>query len=96
VITGPWASVPAPVFYVLANILYWLFWINLMLGATNALPAVPLDGGYVFKDGIEALLLRLRGGLEPSRREAIVRRVSHAFAFLILALILWQIIGPRL
>ena len=96
VITGPWASVPAPVFYVLANILYWLFWINLMLGATNALPAVPLDGGYVFKDGIEALLLRVRGGLEPSRREAIVRRVSHAFAFLILALILWQIIGPRL
>ncbi len=95
-ITGPWAAVPADLFYVIANTLYWLFWLNLMLGATNALPAVPLDGGYVFKDGIEALLARVRGGVEPAKRERSVRIVSYAFALLILSLILWQIIGPRL
>ena len=96
VITGPWGAVPASVFYLLANALYWLFWLNLMLGATNALPAVPLDGGFVFKDGVEALLARARKGLAPERRERIVRTVSYAFAFLILALILWQVIGPRI
>ena len=95
-LTGVWAGVPEWLFYLIANTFYWLFWLNLMLGATNSLPAVPLDGGYVFKDGLESLLSRVRGGLEPSRREAIARRVSHAFAFMILALILWQFIGPRI
>ena len=95
-VTGPWGAVPASAFFVIANALYWLFWLNLMLGATNSLPAVPLDGGFVFKDGIESLLSRVRGGIEPARRERIVRGVSYAFALLILALIAWQIIGPRL
>jgi membrane-associated protease RseP (regulator of RpoE activity) len=76
--------------------MYWLFWLNLMLGATNALPAVPLDGGFVFKDGVEALLARFRRGLPAERRDRVVRGVSYAFALMILALILWQIIGPRL
>src|SRR2546426_112612 len=94
--TGPWSAVPAPVFYLIANALYWLFWLNLMLGATNALPAVPLDGGFVFKDGLDALITRFRGGLPVERRDRIVRTVSYAFALLILALILWQFIRPRL
>ena len=95
-LTGPWAALPASAFFLIANTFYWLFWLNLMLGATNALPAVPLDGGFVFKDGIEAILERVRRGLEPERRERIVRSVSYAFALMILALIMWQLIGPRL
>jgi membrane-associated protease RseP (regulator of RpoE activity) len=95
-LTGPWGAVPEPAFYLIANALYWLFWLNLMLGATNALPAVPLDGGFVFKDGVDALLARLRRGLPVERRDRIVRGVSYAFALLILALILWQLVGPRL
>ncbi len=93
---GPLAAIPSPLFWLLANSLYWLFWLNVMLGATNALPAVPLDGGYVFKDGLTALVTRLRGGLKPEERDRIVRQVSYLFALLILALILWQLIGPRL
>jgi len=67
-----------------------------MLGATNALPAVPLDGGYIFKDGIEALLSRVRKGIPTPQRDRIVRGVSMSFAFLILGLVLWQFIGPRI
>lgn len=93
---GPWAAVPAPLLWLLANSLYWLFWLNLMLGATNALPAVPLDGGYIFRDGIEGLLSRIRKGLPTAQRDRIVRSVSYSFAFLILGLVLWQLIGPRI
>ncbi len=95
-IGGPFAAIPAPLFWILVNTAYWLFWLNVMLGATNALPAVPLDGGYIFKDGIEALLSRVRKGIPTAQRDRIVRGVSMSFAFLILGLVLWQFIGPRI
>ncbi len=57
-ITGPWSALPPWAFWFLANIAYWMFWLNLMLGATNALPAIPLDGGYVFRDGLAWLFER--------------------------------------
>jgi membrane-associated protease RseP (regulator of RpoE activity) len=92
----PFAALPAPLFWILVNTAYWLFWLNVMLGATNALPAVPLDGGYIFKDGIEALLSRVRKSIPTPQRDRIVRGVSMSFAFLILGLVLWQFIGPRI
>ena len=95
-IGGPAAALPAPLFWILANTAYWLFWLNIMLGATNALPAVPLDGDFIFKDGIEGLLSRIRKGLPTEERDRIVRGVSYTFAFLILGLVLWQLIGPRI
>src|SRR5436309_5274579 len=49
-VQGPLAGIGEPGFWVLANVVYWIFWLNLMLGMTNALPAVPLDGGYIFRD----------------------------------------------
>src|SRR5437773_1272417 len=86
----------APLFWLLVNTAYWLFWLNAMLGATNALPAVPLDGGYIFKDGVEGLLSRIRKGISTEQRDRIVTNVSRAFAFLILGLVVWQFIGPRI
>jgi len=94
-IHGPLAGLGEGAFWVLANALYWLFWLNLMLGMTNALPAVPLDGGYIFRDGLHALMARLRKGMAVERRDRVVRNVSYAFALMILALIVWQFIGPR-
>ncbi len=96
VVEGPWTTLPTPVFWVLANSFYWLFWLNLMLGATNALPAVPLDGGYIFRDGFDSLLSRMRKDMSKEAREKLVRKVSYALALLILALVLWQFIGPWL
>lgn len=93
---GIMAGLPEPAFWVLANSFYWVFWINLMLGLTNALPAVPLDGGYVFRDGLDTFLSRFKKDMKPERREIIVRNVSYFLAFFILALILWQLIGPRI
>ena len=95
-IHGPLAVLPADLFWLIANALYWLFWLNLMLGATNSLPAVPLDGGYIFKDGLEGLVVRLRRGLAAERRDKIVKQVTYASALFIVGLVLWQLIGPRI
>ena len=95
-VNGPLSAIPAPLYWIVVNSFYWLFWLNLMLGATNALPAVPLDGGYIFKDGVEGLVSRLRKGLPAPKRDRIVRGVSYTFALLILGLVLWQLIGPRI
>ena len=58
VVTGPLAGLPEPVFYGLATFLYWVVWLNLMLGTFNALPAGPLDGGQMFRATLSERLMR--------------------------------------
>ena len=38
-----------------ANVLYWIFFLNFNLSIFNALPIYPLDGGQAFRVGVEAL-----------------------------------------
>ena len=64
--------------------------------ATNALPAVPLDGGYIFKDALAGLVTRVRRGIKAEDRDRIVAQATYFSALVILALIVWQLIGPRL
>lgn len=91
---GFWSFLSADAFWILANIFYWVFWINLMLGLTNVLPAVPLDGGYIFKDGADSFFGKFIKN--DKKREKHVNALCYTFALFILFLILWQIIGPRL
>ncbi|MEW5936580.1 MAG: site-2 protease family protein [Candidatus Thermoplasmatota archaeon] len=93
-VSGPLSALPSDTFWVLANACYWAFWLNLMVGLTNVLPAVPMDGGYLFRDWLDALLLRL--GCAKARREALVDKAVSASSFLVLFLILWMLIGPRI
>lgn len=83
-------------FWPVANTLYWLFWINLMLGVTNALPMVPLDGGHMFRDFIGGFLERRRPSISPERRDLIARKVSNGFALFLLILVLLQFVGPHI
>jgi len=84
------------VFWVTANCFYWIFWINLMLGMTNALPAVPLDGGYLFRDWIDSLVKKVKKGISDEDRERFVSSITYTFIMLVVFLITWQLIGPRL
>lgn len=95
---GFWGFIPDTAFWLLANACYWIFWLNLMVGLSNALPAVPLDGGYIFKDWLDSLLGRskaLEGEANLKKRTALVDRVAFVVAVTVLFLILWQVIGPR-
>jgi Zn-dependent protease/CBS domain-containing protein len=62
----------------LAATLYWLGFINLLLGVFNLLPAFPLDGGRVLQSLIWA---RTRDRLRATR---IAARIGMAFAFLLI------------
>ncbi len=40
----------------LLSIFLWVGWVNLMIGTFNSLPALPLDGGYVFRDAVGIIM----------------------------------------
>ena len=84
--------VPFPGFWVLIDAAYWIFWLNLMLGLTNLLPAIPLDGGYLFSDLITHISKKLR----VKNPEAISGKITAFFSITVLILIIWQFIGPRI
>jgi membrane-associated protease RseP (regulator of RpoE activity) len=93
---GSLAWMPDSLFWLLTNALYWIFWINLMLGLTNVLPAVPLDGGYLFRDSLDYVVEKLKKGYSKEQRDKVVASVTLAFALGVLFLIVWQLVGPAL
>ncbi len=92
-ISGPLSVLPTNAFWILANSIYWIFWLNILLGLFNALPAIPLDGGHLFKDAVEALSERL--GLNEKTGEKLSSGMTYALALLVLFLLMWSMIGPR-
>jgi membrane-associated protease RseP (regulator of RpoE activity) len=88
VITGPLGALPGPVFWVLINAIYWIFWLNLAVSLFNVLPMVPLDGGFLFNDGVRAMITRLKKEIKEETKEKIVKNISLAISLLILGLIL--------
>lgn len=93
---GLFAGWDNDVFWVLANSFYWIFWLNLMLGMTNALPAVPLDGGFLFRDWIDSIVQKVKKGADQKERDRIVSTITYAFIMIVFFLIVWQLIGPRI
>ena len=83
--SSPLGSATVPV----ANLLYWVFFLNFNLAIFNALPIYPLDGGQAFLVGVKALG---RGKLS----EETAMRITSAATFVVLALVLGVIAGPYL
>ena len=82
-------SVPFEGFWGVMHLLFWCAWINLNVGIFNAIPMVPLDGGYIFKEGVDRLLDR-RGLIKYSGY------VSSAFSYLMLIVLVSLITLPYL
>jgi membrane-associated protease RseP (regulator of RpoE activity) len=87
-ITGPLGVLPVSVFWMFINALYWIFWLNLAVSLFNVLPMVPLDGGFLFNDGVRAMITRLKKEIKDETKEKIVKNVSLAISLIILGLIL--------
>jgi len=87
-ITGPLGYLPPAFFWIIINAIYWIFWLNLAVSLFNVLPMVPLDGGFLFNDGVRALIIRLKKEITEETKEKIVRNISLAISLMILGLIL--------
>lgn len=71
------------VFWILIHIIYWTFWLNLVLAVSNALPAVPFDGGYLFRDGVDWLIEK-SGVSDKDKRQNLVNVFTNFVSYLML------------
>ena len=75
-------QVPFPEFWFVVQLLFWCGWFNFVVGTFNALPLVPLDGGYILKEGVDRIFDR-RGWLQYSGY--VVSAISYAMLAVLLA-----------
>jgi len=80
-------QVPFPQYWAMIQILFWCGWFNLVVGTFNALPLVPLDGGYILREGVERVMDR-RGLLKYAAY------ISGAVSYLMIAVLLAIIVLP--
>jgi membrane-associated protease RseP (regulator of RpoE activity) len=57
---------------------------------------VPLDGGFLFRDGLDAIIQRFRKGASEKERAKYVAAITYTLAIFVFMLIIWQMVGPRL
>ncbi|HOO55126.1 MAG TPA: site-2 protease family protein [Methanothrix sp.] len=89
-----WAEPLGGKIFWIANFLFWVGLINLYAGLFNCLPAVPLDGGHIFRDmlhmGFAAVFK------SEARAERMTRAVVATMAWLIFSSLIFIIVAPYL
>ncbi|MCI4348444.1 MAG: site-2 protease family protein [Thermoplasmata archaeon] len=94
--TGPLASLGIGNVWILANVLYWLTWLNLLLGLSNGLPLIPLDGNLLFRDWVSGIASRFRKSWTTAQLDNFSGQLTIAASLIIVFLLLWQFVAPRL
>ena len=94
--SGPLASTDAGWNWIGLNLLYWFTWMNFLLGATNALPLIPLDGGLLVRDYVSAFMARVKKGWDAARLDRFGGSAAVVSSLIVLLLIVWQFVVPRL
>jgi len=89
IITGPLSIIPTNIFWIIVNALYWIFWLNFAVAIFNVLPIGPLDGGLLFKDGINVMIKRIKKNITKEKSEALVGRITLTISLVLLFLILF-------
>ncbi len=91
-----WYDAPmGDIFWVLISLMYWIFWLDILLAISNALPTYILDGGFIFAGGVSWLLEKLRIGDEERRQaltDTIAGNISTVMLFLFLLVIVAMVI----
>ncbi len=92
IISGPLGFLPQDIFWIIVNSLYWIAWLNLMIGIFNILPMIPLDGGFLFNDAIRLIVKRIKKSISDENLEKIVRKITTVVSLIILIVIISPIL----
>ena len=80
----------------LFTFLFWLAWINFLLGFANLIPMIPFDGGHLLRDGVHSLLIGmdsiLKRDIHPIKLESWADKISNNSSFLFLFILIIPII----
>jgi len=93
-VKGIMSVLPEGLFWFLANTFFYIFWLNILLGLFNALPMIPLDGGFVFRDAMVLLLGRIFKGRTEEELEKRAKTISKVASYTVLFFILTSIFFP--
>ncbi|OPY53942.1 MAG: zinc metallopeptidase RseP [Methanosaeta sp. PtaU1.Bin112] len=86
-----WAEPLGSRLFWIANLLLWIGWINLYAGLFNCLPAVPLDGGHIFRDLVQSGFERI---VRPEEAERFTRTTVAILTWLVLTSLLITLVAP--
>ena len=86
-----WAEPLGEKLFWIANLLLWIGWINLYAGLFNCLPAVPLDGGHIFRDLVQSGFERI---VKAEKAERLTRTTVAVLTWLVLTSLLITLIAP--
>ncbi|MBR6037417.1 MAG: site-2 protease family protein [Candidatus Methanomethylophilaceae archaeon] len=78
--------------WVLLSLLYWIFWLDILLAISNALPAYPFDGGLLFAGWVDWVLEKTKGG-DPEKRQELGGRISSAISNVVLLMFVMLIVA---
>lgn len=88
-----WYDVPVgELFWMALSLLYWIFWLDILLAISNALPAYPFDGGFIFAGAINWLCEKF-GIKDEERRTKITDSVSGSVSNVVLFVFLIVIVS---
>ena len=80
------------VFWILIWTIYWIFWLDIVLAISNALPALPFDGGLLLVGALDWLYEK--GGVkEEEKRDKYVGTTANIISYAMLFILVLVLIA---
>ncbi len=79
-------------FWVLIWTLYWIFWLDIVLAVSNALPAVPFDGGLLLMGALDWIYEK--GGVRDEKaREQYVGATTNVISYTMIGILILVLVA---